>query len=222
MKYAIALIVPALLCLHARANLIVNGNFEAGTVTPNGQNGHADVPVPWTSSFPGNPALSFDTWHNDGTNGLDPTFNGVFSGMTAPEGVRWMGGWHFENMAQALASPLTPGETYDVSAYIRMSHLSMFWNGNVTFYLSSGVDTYDAPVWTSQMISFSDGWVLVGGSFVAPANAGSLGYFSPKFDGDNANIYMGIDDIRLTPAPGAMVLLGLGVPMVVARRRVRR
>lgn len=202
---------------NSRANLLQNGGFEQGTVIIDG---HADTPVPWTSSDPLNPNVSWDTWHNTGVNGLPPTFFNVFNSTLAAGGQRWVGGWNFENMAQQLGSPFLSGQTYSVSALIRMSDFTQTASGRLDIYLGSGVGNYDHLAWSSPFISFADGWVVVSGSFVAPSMGGPLSYLIPKFEGaDGWSVYMGLDDIQLSvvPEPTSATLLGLGLTFFLRR-----
>src|SRR5438105_3564742 len=102
----------ALVCLAARAAAsaqISNNGFDTGVVAAGGQ---AYVPAPWSSTGPGNAFVSFDTWDDTGSNGLLPTFAGVFNGVTAQSGNRWAGGWNFEDMHQLMGSALVPGQQY--------------------------------------------------------------------------------------------------------------
>lgn len=204
----------------AQATLLQNGGFELGNITVDG---HAETPPPWTSSVPLDPFVSWDTWHNDGINGLPPTFGGVFSSTSAPEGVRWAGGWGFENIAQQLSAPLTVGQTYQVSALIRMSDYTFGYSGRLEIYLGTGVNSYNQLVWSSPAVTGTDGWVPVSGTFVMPGTGGSLSYFVPKFAADliYTEVYMGLDDIQLTPVPepGLATILGLGLALAFGFRR---
>ena len=103
----------------ASANLVVNGGFELGPPLGGTPVGHGDLPTPWTSSAPLNFLISYDTWENTGTTGVPPNFASLFTGVVAPEGVRWAGGFDFEELGQLLQTPLTPGQEYTFSAYVR-------------------------------------------------------------------------------------------------------
>lgn len=202
---------------------ILNGGFEAGFVTASGQ---AQLPAPWTSSAPGNIFVSFDTWANPGGNGINPNFAGVFTGVIAAQGKRWAGGWNFENMHQLMAFTLTPGQQYTISALVHAPNASFgYVAGGWRFRLGATSTSPSALIATfAPTVTWSAGWVLQSATFTAPSNAASLQYFFPEvYKTGTLNTYMGIDDIRITPIPGAgpLALLGLGAFSCAARRRGR-
>lgn len=204
------------------ANLLVNGDFETGAVAgvPVGQ---AYTPAPWTSTAPGNSIVNWDTWENTGTTGLPPTYVGLFTGATAPSGVRFAGGWDFEEMGQLLSTPLTPGQPYTVSALQRPCNPHPpsgfeIWLGTgpgspVTMLGAFPMSA--AGVWTPQSFNFN-----------APANSLSNPWFILKAYSTNANgqpqqVYVGIDDVFLdkVPTPGAGALAALAGVVLMGRRR---
>ncbi len=202
-------------------NQLQNAGFETGAVAGGG---HAFTPAPWTSSSPGNAFINYDTWENTGTTGLIPTTSGVFTGATAPEGVRWAGGWSFEEMGQLLSSPLNAGQQYLVSAMVRPGFTQI---GSFEFYIGTGPGS---PV--SLLASFpmanSGSWTFQNATFTAPSNSAANPWFIVKayttaspVPGDD-RVYMGIDDMFLdvVPAPGSLALLG-GAGLFSARRRAR-
>ncbi len=200
---------------------ILNGGFETGFVTASGS---AQLPTPWTSTAPGNIFVSFDTWASGGGNGLPPWFAGVFTGVVAAQGKRWAGGWNFENMHQQMAFTLTPGQQYTISALVHAPNAPFgYVAGGWRFKLGpTGAAGTTTIATFAPTVTWSMGWVLQSATFTAPANAGSLQYFFPEvYKTGNLNTYMGIDDIRITPVPGAgpLALLGLGGAACVSRRR---
>lgn len=202
----------------AGANLIANGGFEAGAV-PGSPIGHAYSPAPWTSSQPGNAFVNYDTWENTGTTGMAPVNYSVFTGVTAAEGVRWGGGWNFEEMGQILGTTLTPGQQYTISALVRPRNGD---TGSFQFYLGTAVNAQTASLATFPVTSSTAGWVLQSANFIAPAGAGSMPWFIiDSYNTTGTDRYIGIDDIRLvaTPTPGALALLGAGGLIATRRRR---
>jgi hypothetical protein len=205
-----------------RANLLLNGGFEIGTVAGS-PTGHGDLPTFWTSSAPLNFLVSYDTYENTGTTGMPPNTAAFFPGVVAPEGIRWVGGFDFEECSQLLQNPLTPGQEYTFSAYVRSS------NGNVgsfEIWLGTGVNTYTTQVATLPPNNgFINGWEFQSAKFIAPANAATtpwllLESYGTEFSGT----YMAIDDVRLiaTPEPSAITLLSLAVLGLAGAQRFSR
>lgn len=216
-----ALILAASGSAHA-ANMLVNGDFEVGAVggTPIG---HAETPAPWTSSAFGNAFVNYDTFENSGTTGLPPSYVGLFTGATAPSGVRFAGGWNFEELSQLLSTPLTPGQPYMISALQRPCNPHP--PSGYEIWLGSGPGTpvtmvgafpmSPAGVWTPQSLNFN-----------APANALSnpwviIKSYSISATGQPQQVYVGIDDIYLdqVPTPGAGALAAIAGFVLVGRRR---
>jgi hypothetical protein len=203
----------------ARANLVVNGGFENGTVAGS-PTGHGDLPAPWTSSAPLNFLISYDTWENTGTTGMHPSTAFLYTGVVAPEGIRWAGGFHFEELSQLLQNPLTPGQEYTLSAYVRSSSGNV---GSFEIWLATTVNSY-----TTQLAilppnnGFFSGWELQSAKFIAPANAATTPWLSFKSYGTefSAGTYMAIDDVRLiaTPEPSTFVLLSLAAAGLIGMR----
>ncbi|MEX2171947.1 MAG: hypothetical protein WD851_21685 [Pirellulales bacterium] len=213
----------------ARANLVINGGFELGAPLGGSPAGHGDLPSPWTSSAPLNFLISYDTWENTGTTGIPPNTAALYTGVVAPEGVRWAGGFDFEEMGQLLQSPLTPGQEYTFSAFVRSSHGR---EGSFEIWLGTSVNTYTTQVAIlPPNTGFVDGWELQTAIFIAPANVAStpwLTFKSYQSDPEFGNgTYMGIDDVRLvaTPEPATIVLWSLafvGITGIVRFARCKR
>ncbi len=200
---------------------INNGNFDTGFVLAGGQ---AYVPSPWSSTGPGNAFVSFDTWDDSSTNGLTPSFAGVFTGVTANSGHRWAGGWHFEDMHQLMGSTLVPGQQYTIFAAVHAPNAPFgYVPGGWRFGLGATANSVPTIVATfPATVTWSAGWVLQSATFTAPANSASLQYFFPQvYQTGTLNTYMGIDDISIqrVPAPGALALLGAGGLLCLRRRR---
>ena len=207
-----------------RANLVVNGGFETGVVGGS-PTGHGDLPIPWTSSAPLNFLVSYDTWENTGTTGMHPNTAFLFPGDVAPEGIRWAGGFDFEELSQLLQIPLTPGQEYTLSAYVQSSDGNV---GSFEIWLGTGVNTYTTQVAILPPNNgFFNGWELQSAKFIAPANAATTPWllFESYGTSFSAGTYMGIDDVRLvaTPEPATIVLLGFAlVGLIGTRLLIRR
>jgi len=200
---------------------ILNGGFENGFVPAFGS---GYVPAPWSSTAPGNIVVSFDTWSDNGGNGLPPNSAGLFTGVTAAQGHRWAGGFNFENMSQLMSFTLTPGQQYKVRALVHAPNINGGWvSGGWRFGLGATAASTPTIVATfAPTVTWSMGWVLQTATFTAPSNSASLGYFFPQvYKTGSISTYMAIDAIRITPipAPGALALMGLGSVVCMRRRR---
>jgi len=204
------------------ANLLVNGDFEIGAV-PGVPTGQAYTPAPWTSTAPGVTTINWDTWENTGTTGLPPSYATLFTGATAPSGVRWAGGFNFEEMGQLLSTPLTPGQNYNLSAFVRPCNPHP--PSSFEFWIGTGPGTPVSLVATFPMVS-AGSWTPQATSFVAPLNSLANPWFIIKSYSINSQglpqtVYVGIDDVFLdvVPAPGACALLGCAGALAARRRR---
>lgn len=205
----------------ANANILVNGDFEVGNVLANGQ---AYTPAPWTSTAPGNAFINWDTWANTGgPAGLSPSFAGLFTGATAPSGNRWSGGFSFEEMGQLLGSPLTPGQQYNLSAFVRPSNPHP--PASFEFWIGTGPGSPVTQIASFPMVT-AGAWHAQSTSFIAPANSLANPWFLIKAysiaaDGTPQTVYAGIDDVYLdvVPTPGAAGLLGCAGLAAAWRRR---
>jgi hypothetical protein len=157
---------------------------------------------------------------------MPPNIAALYTGVTAPEGVRWAGGFDFEEMGQLLQTPLTPGQQYTFSAFVRSAH---GMEGSFEIYLGTSVNTYTTQVAVlPPNTGFVDGWELQTATFIAPANAATtpwLTFKSYQADPEFGNgTYMGIDDVRLvaTPEPTAVGLVCLACASLVGVRRFAR
>lgn len=211
-----------LLCAASAASAqLTNTGFDIGNV-PSG--GMGQLPSPWSSTAPGNTNISFDTWDDTGANGIIPTFAAVFSGVTAHSGNRWSGGWNFENMSQLMSFTLTPGQTYQIDAWVHAPQPS---GGYIAggFQFGLGATATSSPSIVAvfpPIVTWSAGWVLQSATFTAPSNASTLPYFFPQvYALPGTNSYMGIDDVSIhaVPSPGSAALLGLSGALILRRRR---
>src|SRR5258707_591440 len=106
---------------------LLNGSFEAGQAYPPPSGGGPNIflsgtPAPWSAT-----SYTPDLYDNTGADGWAigtgiPAYNGMFQGMPAAAGVRFIGfaastGFGGINEAfQQTTALLTPGTTYTVSA----------------------------------------------------------------------------------------------------------
>lgn len=200
---------------------LLNTGFDTAVVP---QGGMGQLPAPWSSTAPGNTSVAFDTWDDTGANGIVPTFQAVFSGVTAHSGHRWAGGWDFENMSQLMTAPLTPGQTYQIDAWIHAPQPSGgYLAGDFQFGL--GATAASSPTIVAVFpatVTWAAGWVHQTATFTAPSNAATLPYFFPQIYAlPGQNSYMGIDDVTVqaVPSPGSIAIAGVGGLLCLRRRR---
>lgn len=172
-----------------------------------------------------------DTWHTalSGGYGLQAGGFGSFAGVAAYDGRHWVSGWTFlgdptrESFGQVLTNPLTPGQNYDLSAYLHSDNRPS--QSDPGAYEIRLWDLVNGPgpllgVW-DPVNSPNDGWVYRSISFTAPANSANwpILAFVPYHIGSlSAN--PAVDLITLVPAPGAAVLFGVAGIAVGRRRRL--
>ena len=199
----------------AQANLIQNGSFES---VPGPATGAGLLPNNWIAGF-GAP----NTFSNDGSYGLSPSFGNLFLDTVAQDGIRFVGGASTEpdEVAQLLSAPLVEGERYRLSGWIhRSSSTSMPDDGSFVVSIRSTTDaervlgTFDATT--------SYEWQFRSFEFTAPTNSANLPLlvFSP-ISSSFTGAYMGLDNVNLevVPEPGTLLALGLGALILVRQRR---
>jgi len=190
----------------ARANVLANPGFEAGTAPGNpdaygaaGWNAFGNVytvsaanPVP-VGPHGGTGALKeFGTF---------PGVSGVFQSFSASPGDLWsMTGWGL-NASSDLMQP-------DNFGLLKISFFNS-GGGEIAGFESNHIDV-NSPV---------DQWFALSASGVAPAGTVSVNLFclfvQPNFNGGSAHF----DDISAVPAPASAALLGLGGLVALRRRR---
>lgn len=214
----------------ALARPLVNGSFETGQAYASGPNIFAaGTPAPWyATSF--TPDMydnsSVDGW---GIGGITP-YDNMFKGMVACDGHRFIGfaaSTEFGGINEAFAqqtAPLVPGNQYTVSACIAADDLGKaipyggpyYGRGEVNVLLDGnfiGKFTQNTQSMTWEARSFT---------FIAPASSNAVFEFVAQLDlfSPTRSSYIGLDDIRITPAPGALALVAAG-GLIAGRRRVR-
>lgn len=226
------LLMPASVVMGATpamaSNILLNAGFE--TCTP-GCVGEGVLPDNWVIS-----AVTPDTWSNGGVNGLPPNYLGDFTGVTAHGGTNWVAGWASlpETFGQQLAVSLIPGATYWLSGYLHQAvRADLNVPGGYDIYLQSDAgNTLFDQVLIAHLGDTPDNaaWYFSTDSFVAPGNAGALGFllFTPvgcPLIADEC-AYIGLDDLNLeadqVPEPSTLLLLALGLPAAIAALRRRR
>ncbi len=199
----------------ANANLIRNPSFET---IPGLNTGQGILPSEWIvmNSSP-------DTYSNDGSYGLSPSFSGNFSGVTAHDGDRWVAGWSNvsggERFGQFLSSTLTGGQDYTFSSYlIQAKRSDLDHTGGYELYLTdfTGDISTGALLGSIGPTTNSDDWEFSSLTFTAPGNANSLDLLIFKPFGDSfGHAYPGLDSVDLSlasvPVPAAVWLMGSGL-----------
>jgi hypothetical protein len=229
------MIVVCCVCVHARANLIKNGTFEA----PNEYAPPAGELCPdWQITVYGGDS-SPDLYCNDGSFGLLPETNGNFTGRVASDGKGWVAGngANPEIFCQNLESPVLANTDYVLQAHvIRGQATGRDAPGGYTVYVSTS-SVFDfataIPVVTIDATNNPSSWELRSKTFLSPGDEDEYGwiYFVPYTQkgpyGDSC-AYPGLDDVSLecstVPEPGlcfmlwAMAVCGL----IGSRRRKSR
>lgn len=220
--------------LTALANAqISNGSFETGNAygvsNANLSIFNSGTPAPWfaTSNTPD----LYDNTGNDGWNlaGI-PAYNGMFKGMLAHGGDRFIGfaagnGFVPESFQQNLL-PLTAGTQYQISAYIAADDLGKAapFGGPYTGRGEIDVRINGSSVGMLTQNTATYTWELRSVTFTAPVAGSYSVEFVAQHDPTGAGAsYIGMDDINATVVPEPASIIGLGVCLVgLARRRFRK
>jgi len=211
---------------------LLNGSFETGLAYPGGLNIFSPgTPPPWVPTTNG---FTPDLYDNTGVDGWNlagiPLYNNMFQNMIAFAGHRFIGfgaSTQFGGINEAFEQtvpPLIPGQTYTISANIAADDLgkAIPYGGPYTGRGEVRVLLDGNPIGTLTQNTASLTWQSRSFSFIAPATSSAVFTFVAQLDpspGGQAS-YIGVDDIRLVPAPGAAAVLGLA-GLVGCRRRSR-
>ena len=167
-----------------------------------------------------------------------PSALGNFTGVTAEDGIRWVAGGsggiaielNPEPFGQILASPLVPGQSYTISAFlIAAQRVDISGAGAYRISLATDAAHLSSAVLLGSFNPVSDhaAWGFQSFSFTAPAGAGLLPLlvFTP-YAGGAVTAYPGIDSVSLTadaaPEPGTWFLVGSSALLGMALRQRRR
>lgn len=187
-------------------NMVQNGNFEdntAGVTQFNLSHAAFDGFMANAASFGTTPELDIVT-------GLD---FGV-----APQSGDWKVGMHqlndtsYDAFSLSLSTPVVAGQQYTVTFW--GVGYSTFVPATLLIGLSSSATVFGTEI-ASGTSTQSSTWTEFSETFIAPANASFLTVRIAA----PGNGYSFIDNISLTPAPGALGMLGLAGLAAVRRRR---
>jgi len=201
----LSVVALSLIAGSTQANLVVNGDFQTGTLGPSTTTYALDGSM-WPETTWN--IVSFDTLHpswgdfNDHTFGDSRGYYMIINGSTSPVGAAW---------AQTVA--VTPGTDYQLSGWFASlfggapSSVEFRIDGQLiqpNFTLTSNIGA-----WEEHAVTF---------------NSGQRSQISIEI-WDTSGVASGndyaIDDISLAavPAPGAMGLIGVGGLLASRRRR---
>lgn len=210
-------LMAALLSTHASANILRNGGFET---VPGSQTGEGILPSEWANT--GN--RTADTFSNDGSYGLSPSFGGRFDGVNAHGGIRWTAANSTdpEEIAQTLTATLEAGTLYRLSGWIhRTTSTSLPDHGGFFVVIRDNLDV--ERLLGSFEATATDEWEFRSFEFTAPSLSGSLPHlvFS-AFSAGGTGAYVGLDDVNLevVPEPSTLLVLVLG-GVLWARKKAR-
>lgn len=207
------------LAVAANANLIRNASFET---VPNSSVGEGLLPSDWVATGSSTP----DTFSNDASYGLDPSFGGRFVGVTAHSGLRWTAANSSdpEEIAQTLTTPLVAGELYRLSAWLHRSTSTSLPDDGGFFVVIR--DNLDAERLLGSFGATTIGeWEFRSFEFTAPSTSGDLPHlvFS-AFSNGGTGAYVGLDDVTLevVPEPSTLAFAALGGIALFVRSRRRK
>jgi Protein of unknown function (DUF642)/PEP-CTERM motif len=221
----ILLLAPA-----ARADLVTNGSFEAGTNPPTGE---GDTQAIGTSNITGwtivnNDGTTVDNgknvlWINNGSYGLSTPFGNDFLDLTGTTDST-----PYDGVVQTITT--VSGQQYVLTFDLGVStnggpfsgtiSVSAGINGSGTTFTddgSTGTLTSDNTLWTDESLPFTATSASTVVSFIGET--------------DSAGEFIGLDNVSVNPAapasvpePASMALIGVGLAGigVIRRRRSAR
>ena len=185
-------------------NLLRNPGFES---VPGSTTGQGLMPNDWVVVL-----TTPDTYSNDGSYGLLPSFLGNFSGVSAFEGLRWVAGWSVadERFGQTLTTPLVAGVSYRLTGRLHQSVRSdLNHEGGYQLQLALPGQTSGTTLTTIGPTTGTGNWEPFDVSFEAPTDASSrpLLIFDPVSNTPGSGVYPGLDDLVLEPVSSALPAL---------------
>lgn len=202
MKIATGLACVASLCSVAAAD-IVNGDFETGGIAPS-TTAYASTDIYLPAQYL---ITSYNTVHSEWVDFYDHTYgntNGhymVVNGTDNGSGPTW---------AQTVA--VTPNTQYTLSGWFASLYPSSI--ANIEFRVDGVLvnPAFQAPnalgVWEQRSVTFNSG--------ASTSISVEIWDSNQAFTGND----YAIDDISLTPTPGAAALIGIGALAAGRRKRV--
>jgi hypothetical protein len=192
----------------AGANLITNGGFESGNIGP-ATSGYTAITVP----YPPTGVMAATTyavvtspyaWHVARTD--FPPHSGEFmmmlNGATAPGTSVW----------QEVVTGLTPGQAYEFSFWGKS------WLDSVYATLRTSIN--GTPIGTDDYPLFGQDWEQFSHIWVADGTSATINLVDLNLEAGGNDFC--IDDLAFSavvPAPGAILLAGLGAGLVGMLRR---
>lgn len=205
------LAIAAAITASAPANMILNGSFEfnsAGTnmINPSNASFNANMSAVYSYGSPG-----VDILDATSTYGLAP-----IDGNWKISPFSDTGGVQQEEVAMQLTGPLTVATVYSLSFFAHCDNQFTSGFGPVEIGVSTTNSSFGTLVYTSGLLSNST-WSLFSTTFAAPV-AGSYLTVRAKPGSDT---WAHIDGFKLVvvPEPTSMAVLGLGIAVLVRRRR---
>ncbi len=212
----LALIAIASLPLAARANLLVNGSFEAGTYTF-GSDGAVDLGV-------GSTAI---TGWTVVTNNVAPAGAGNIYGLTAEDGnvsldlQSYSDGFPYGGVQQSVATII--GHSYELSFYVGVQNTTSNSVGPASVSASAKAGNGSATTsnsFTNSLTGAGEQWKQFALDFTAADTTTIITISGLSTQG---GAYIGLDNVSLVetaaPEPASLALLSLAAPVLLKRRR---
>ncbi len=204
---------------------IQNGSFELGLAYPSGPNIFtAGTPTPWVAT-----SFTPDLYDNTGVDGWNlagiPAYNGMFAHMLACDGNRFIGfgaSAAFNESFEQTTAPLVAGQQYTLSACMSVDDFGKAAPFGGPYTGRGVVDVYlnSAYIGSFAQNTATYAWQSRSITFLATSSLPATFSFVAQVDPlSGAASYIGLDGIRLVPAPGAMALIGIGGVLSMRRRR---